>query len=299
MHLSHNSIGVAGAAAIMAAIPAPPLPASRMRSHNAAPGQAPRSPENPEQAPQAHGNATGPLRARPPKPLWLRMEWNHIEAAALEDVLACEREDRGLVADIPSKRNDESRWHEQNLMFSGATLTPTSTHAAFQRLSIVLNSAGTLGSYVSTPASTRCLRTLSDRYLSTRVNVAGMPAHVRLPWVRCQRQAPAEASVLLEARAAWSAQPTPESQPPEVPHAASGERAAAELEPPRSAPQDVKTPSQPETTAEASAERPEGTGPLLLFPDTSAMLSMLGAAQGTGAATPFTMHLLEVRPAQL
>jgi len=119
VHLSHNTIGAEGAAAIMAAIPAPPLPASRMRSPNAAPDLAPRSPELPEQSSQPHSHATGPLRARPPKPLWLRMEWNHIEAAALEDMLAREREDRGLVADIPSKRDDESRGHEQNLMFSG------------------------------------------------------------------------------------------------------------------------------------------------------------------------------------
>ncbi len=132
-------------------------------------------------------------------------------------------------------------------------------------------------------------------FLSKTHSVAGKPAHVRLPWVRCQRQAPAEASVLLEARAAWAVQPMPESQPSEVPRAPSSGRAAAESESPRSARQDVQTPPQPKTKSETSAAPPGGTGPLLLFPDTSAMLSMLGAGQGTGAATPFTMHLLEAR----
>ena len=120
---------------------------------------------------------------------------------------------------------------------------------------------------------------------------------MRLPWVRCQRQAPAEASVLLEARAAWAAQPTPKSQPPEVPDAALSGR--AEIEPPRSPPQDVQTPPQPQSASGASAAPSGGSGPLLLFPDTSAMLWMLGAAQGAGRATPFTMHLLEARRLQL
>ena len=111
--------------------------------------------------------------------------------------------------------------------------------------------------------------------------------------MRCQRQAPAEASVLLEARTAWAdARPAPGSRRPEVPHAASGDAAAAALQ---NTPQDVQTPLQPRSAAAGSTTPSGGTGPLLLFPDTSAMLSMLGAAQGAGTATPFTMHLLEVR----
>ena len=121
---------------------------------------------------------------------------------------------------------------------------------------------------------------------------------MRLPWVRCQRQAPAEASVLLEARAAWAAQPMLPPQRAEIQPVVVVGRATAEFEQPRSEPpQDVQTPPQPQSAVEASAAPSGGgTGPLLLFPDTSAMLTMLGAAQGAGMATPFTMHLLEVLP---
>jgi hypothetical protein len=41
-----------------------------------------------------------------------------------------------------------------------------------------------------------------------------------------------------------------------------------------------------------------GAGPLLLFPDTSAMLAMLGAEQPS-SATPLTLHLLEVLKAHI
>ena len=109
VHLSHNSISAAGAAAIMAAIPAPQLPASLARS-----------PGSFECSPGPQDDTAGPPKPRPRRPLWLRLEWNHIEAAELVRVLTREAESRGLVADIPGKRDDGARGHEQNLVFSGA-----------------------------------------------------------------------------------------------------------------------------------------------------------------------------------
>jgi hypothetical protein len=41
-------------------------------------------------------------------------------------MLAREAESRGLVVDIPGKREDGSRGHEQNLVFSGARSLPWS-----------------------------------------------------------------------------------------------------------------------------------------------------------------------------
>ena len=139
-----------------------------------------------------------------------------------------------------------------------------------------------------------CARRLTSDHWSAQCN-SGKPAHVRLPWVRCQRQAPSEASVLQEARAAWAAQPVPALQRPDAPQAAPpGELAAADLDSARNASRDFQTPPQlgPST---APVKAPSGgTGPLLLFPDTSAMLAMLGARQARATATSFTMHLLEV-----
>ena len=107
--------------------------------------------------------------------------------------------------------------------------------------------------------------------------------------MHCQRQAPAEASVLQEARAAWAAQPASAQQPPE--QAASADLRAA-VNSARLTAEDIRTRPPAESDSAAPAR---GTGPLLLFPDTSAMLAMLGAAPAAAAMTPLTMHLLEVR----
>lgn len=54
--------------------------------------------------------------------------------------------------------------------------------------------------------------------------------------------------------------------------------------------------AMPGGLAPATGEGPDqGSGPLLLFPDTSALLSMLGATGSGASGTPFTLHLLEVR----
>ena len=120
VHLSHNSITAAGAAALLAAVPAPPLPPTlpRMPLRDSPPppnGSPGRSAGNPGLAQPQLAKAQARTR-----PLWLRLEWNHVEGAALDAALAHEEERRGLVADIPGKREDGSRGHEQNLVFSGA-----------------------------------------------------------------------------------------------------------------------------------------------------------------------------------
>ena len=99
VHLSHNEIGLAGAEAILRAIPAPPLlqgPADR----DSRPGR----PAQPRQ-----------------RPLWLRLEWNCIPGAPFGAALAREREARGLQTEVPAKQTDDSRGHEQNLIFSGTS----------------------------------------------------------------------------------------------------------------------------------------------------------------------------------
>ena len=130
---------------------------------------------------------------------------------------------------------------------------------------------------------------------------------MRLPWVRCQRQTPSEASVLQEARAAWAAVlPPPASEQ----HAQQAEPARGRThEPVDTAGSAIADNHERKSdTCEMGGDRKAGaaipppppgavssagTGPLLLFPDTSAMLAMLGAEQPS-SATPLTLHLLEV-----
>ena len=97
--------------------------------------------------------------------------------------------------------------------------------------------------------------------------------HARLPWVSCQYEAPAEAAVLRAACATWQTQSSAPAPPPPPP-------------PPRASP---STPGQaPAAAAPPSASR----GPLLLFPDTSALLPMLGASAAMATPTLLTLDAL-------
>lgn len=77
------------------------------------------------------------------------------------------------------------------------------------------------------------------------------PSHVKLPWVTCQRQPPAQAPLLKAMQQAWSA---PEQSP---------------------------------------SSGPPG-GPLLIFPDTSALLVMLAAQSQGPTPARFTLQGLQV-----
>jgi len=197
VHLSHNVIGAVGAEALLHAVASPPLP-----------------------------------RGTAAKGLWLRIEWNQIPEAALKEIIGKERQQRGLMCEIPVKRNAASRGHEASLQFTGA------------------------------------------------------PLHVRLPWAHCQRQAPAAAAILREARAAWA--PCPSQSVPQEAHPV---------------PQQVQSPDlrvgeraegQPSGAACAAAPSVSNSaGPLLLFPDTSAFLAMLGVQQLTRTQCPMTLARLQ------
>ncbi len=102
VHLSHNLIGGAGAAALLAQVPAP--------SRAAQPGK------------KASFGPGGPGRG-----LWLRLEWNQIPVDGLTAMLGEEKHRRGLLSDIPVKRAMASRGHEQTLRFAGAPPSPLHT----------------------------------------------------------------------------------------------------------------------------------------------------------------------------
>lgn len=190
-HLSHNSIGVEGLAALLAAVPASPLP------HQA--------------------------RC---KGLWLRIEWNQIPEPALAELLEKERGGRGLVCNVMKTTSKASRGHEDSLQFSGG------------------------------------------------------PAHVRLPWVHCQRLPPSAAPLLREARIAWRC-----PKPAAVQHGEVSEPAVPVV--PTDSVLPVGDVGGVGKIPDAAADD-EG-GPLLVFPDTSALLEMLNDRRG-GC---FTMRALQ------
>ena len=105
--------------------------------------------------------------------------------------------------------------------------------------------------------------------------------HARLPWLSCQYQSPSEAAVLRTARATGGS-------------SAAGARAAAEqagasaagtvAEGAAAAAAGAAATAGPATSSvgqgvsQPAAQQAAQRGPLLLFPDTSALLSMLGAS---------------------
>jgi hypothetical protein len=107
------------------------------------------------------------------------------------------------------------------------------------------------------------------------------PADVQLPWLHCQRQSPREAAVLRAAKASAAASAS-----------ASAAGAASERPRPGVAPAATATPAAPAAAAPPPPPPPAAPsgghryrpGPLLLMPDTSALLAMLGANQPAASA---------------
>lgn len=105
------------------------------------------------------------------------------------------------------------------------------------------------------------------------------PCACRCPPCSCQYQQPSEAAVLKAARITWQAAQPPQGVPAAEPASSVAGEAAA--------------PAAATTTPSAAQASSAATGPLLLFPDTSALLPMLGAGERVSLPTFFTLELLE------
>ncbi|KXZ41816.1 hypothetical protein GPECTOR_274g718 [Gonium pectorale] len=161
------------------------------------------------------------------RPLWLRLEWNLISMEALRAALAEAERSRGLTSDIPR-------------------VEPTGKGSAPPGL----RSGSGPGSGPHSPGA-------HDLALVLPRGGPGASAAVRLPWVACQRQAPAEADVLRAVKGFYGSGMLPAPPPAPAPAAVGDGDGAGES---------------------------EGGGPLLLFPDTSALVSMLGGNMALNSA---------------
>ncbi|KAL4858459.1 hypothetical protein ACK3TF_001437 [Chlorella vulgaris] len=241
VHLSHNMLTLAGATALLEALPT--------RGHASAAGGAPSSP--------SASCAPAPRATIPARPLWMRCEWNRISLDGLVQVLEELHGSRGLLVDLPSAVRADAAPALPNLppyLVSAAASAPAPAAAV--------------------PASRGSRNAL--QYL-----IDG--CHARLPWISCQYQLPSEAAVLRAARQGWTQGPQP-VPPPSPPAAAAGAK------PIRA----VKQPAAELGSLAAVAAGGTGwaSGPLLLFPDTSALLPMLGAGADVSVPTFFTLELL-------
>ena len=131
--------------------------------------------------------------------------------------------------------------------------------------------------------------------------------HVRLPWLQCQMLPPAEAPILKEVRTTWQrsqhqALPAARRAAPRQPGRPStpampGGQPASRTATPQQVTAGAAAPSAAAGAAAVSgapSTPSEGQGPLLLFPDTSALMAMLAPRQGMALPTNFTLERLEV-----
>ncbi|KAL4443702.1 hypothetical protein ABPG75_011439 [Micractinium tetrahymenae] len=267
VHLSHNMLTLRGAAALLEALPV-------------------GTPAAEGAAAEAQAEAPAPAAELPSRPCWLRMEWNRISLEGLMQARAAGHARRGLVVDLPSAVRADATPNLPDL--------PPSLAAA---------AAAAPAPPTPVPASRGSRNTL--QYQVER-------CHARMPWVSCQYQLPSEAAVLKVARRGWQAQqaqqatsaassqastatnvprpPPPPPRPAPAPAAAAAAEAAAGAAAPAAAQQAAA--GHQEAVA-GPQEAVAGTaGPLLLFPDTSALLPMLGAGAGVSLPTFFTLDML-------
>ncbi|GAX79974.1 hypothetical protein CEUSTIGMA_g7413.t1 [Chlamydomonas eustigma] len=202
------------------------------------------------------------------KPLWLRCEWNILNLKELEAFIRSQKESRGLIVHLPQvSKAPAGSGHELRL----------------------------------------------DRR-------AGSDVHVQLPWINMQKQPPRESKILLETKIAYR-----QSQVTKVklglPSATAKQLVVAEdaaLLPPlgtvtthnnlpsselsvptvrmntlnpaaplkKDAASSVNTPQTPPPVYRNNTQQGYNSGgPLLLFPDTSAVLAMLGAQGGNSGGS--------------
>lgn len=189
-------------------------------------------------------------------PLWLRLEWNRISLAGLVHALEAQHAQRGLVVDCPEAVRSDAAPPLPTLpdyLLRAKQETESSPAGAAEGAAAGARLAG---------GGARGARN-SLQYIIQK-------CHCRLPWVSSQFELPSEAGVLVTARRLWS-----HSDP------APGE---GDLPLPDS--------SAPACEPAPSAGAVKGRGPLLLIPDTSALLAMAGADATVTTPTFFTLELL-------
>ena len=99
VHLSHNMLTLAGAAALLEALALPPQQQAGLESSPVEAATEAAAPAAP--AAEAAGGRGG-ASAGKSRPVWLRLEWNRISLEGLMKVLEAQHAQRGLLVDLPT-----------------------------------------------------------------------------------------------------------------------------------------------------------------------------------------------------
>ncbi|KAL4532656.1 hypothetical protein Ndes2526A_g08141 [Nannochloris sp. 'desiccata'] len=214
--------------------------------------------------------------------IWLRLEWNRISLSGLVNLLEAQHAKRGLLCDVPEAAREDAAPPLP-------TLPDYLITAKGQRKNINdFNDAVQQGSTEKTRRSTR-----------NQLNYIIEQCHCRLPWVSSQFETPSEAAVLAEAKNLWGSK---ESDPGSVDdistrtEGSSIQISMSGLNGEHSSNDSTTSSKISKGILHSSLQPPppssSSAGPLLLVPDTSALLAMAGADLSVAAPTFFTLEWL-------
>lgn len=112
-------------------------------------------------------------------------------------------------------------------------------------------------------------------------------AHFRLPWIQCQRLRPSEAPVLMQAKSSWQ---RPVSKPLKSP--STGDQPRHHKPKNKAAGEGAPT-GQRNNKGQFKFSPNGGGGPLLIFPDTSALLGLIGCKTKSNSSPYLSFDWLE------
>lgn len=260
-HLSHNLITLQGAEKLLKSVPV--AMAGAVQQAEAAAPMPVAVPDSSEGAAPSDVTPSDDAHNVLSAPLWLRLEWNRISLGGLVGVLDAQHAQRGLLVDIPESAKKDAA-------------PPLPQLPAYLAQAKAGKAAAPMPSIVPRTQSGNSAFTRSTK---NQLDFIIEQCHCRLPWISSQFETPAEAAVLQTARKLWkSGNSSRKTQPaPRPSHGTAQESASA-----------------PNIGQEASIDQlfEPSTGPLLLLPDTSAMLAMVGADPSLTAPTFFTFEWL-------
>lgn len=256
-------------------------------------------------------------------PLWLRLEWNRISLPGLVNLLEAQHAKRGLLCDVPEAAREDAApplptlpdylkaVKEQKNNSNGNIALHQSSTEEQKEGEVAATSHFSQGQgFQGQTDSKRYVNSAFTRSTRNQLQYIIEQCDCRLPWVSSQFEIPSEAAVLAEAKNLWRKERIKESDSASVvdinsrPEGSSIQRNMGDLNRERTSYDSANTISEDTilpsssylslspSVASSSSFSAVSTGPLLLIPDTSALLSMAGADPSVTAPTFFTLEWL-------
>jgi PIN domain len=250
-------------------------------------------------------------------PLWLRLEWNRISLSGLVTILEAQHAQHGLLCDVPEAAREDAapplptlpkylKAAKQNQILATRGNNEAAQETEEEENEEVFATASPSPTRYQGQTNNTSTRTSSNSAFtrSTRNQLKYIieQCHCRLPWVSSQFETPSEAAVLREAKTLWGKEES----------AADGSRDNAKdngnennsvsnsgEQSSSTATNVFKNLLSSSSSSSLALPLPASsftsiatTGPLLLVPDTSALLAMAGADPSMTAPTFFTLEWL-------